>query len=199
MNVRSIPTHYAGHLMRSRVEARWAVFLDTLGVKWTYESQGLEITGNDGQIVRYLPDYFIAEWDVYLEIKGPPPNEAERHKAQSLADATEKAVWLLAGEPGRGYFICYIFTPFEPVKVDKEFKWPLTEAQQEILSKAYLAARQSRFEHGQTGPPENWDKEKSNTPAEAEEILALRVQHRDQQEAPMSDDDFWARAKVINP
>lgn len=38
-----IPTMYKGIQFRSRLEARWAVFFDTLGIKWEYEPQGYEI------------------------------------------------------------------------------------------------------------------------------------------------------------
>ena len=37
MNVK--PTEYAGCLFRSRLEARWAVFFDTLNIKWEYEPE----------------------------------------------------------------------------------------------------------------------------------------------------------------
>ena len=38
-----IPTMYKGIKFRSRLEARWAVFFDTLGIEWEYEPQGYEI------------------------------------------------------------------------------------------------------------------------------------------------------------
>lgn len=51
--VQAIETEYAGRRFRSRLEARWAVFLDHLDLKWLYEPQGY-LLGN-GE--RYLPDY----------------------------------------------------------------------------------------------------------------------------------------------
>jgi hypothetical protein len=30
----AIPTRYKGYHFRSRLEARWAVFFDALGIKW---------------------------------------------------------------------------------------------------------------------------------------------------------------------
>lgn len=53
--IKAIDTRYAGHLFRSRLEARWAVFLDQLGLRWEYEPEGFEIY--DG--TRYLPDFRI--------------------------------------------------------------------------------------------------------------------------------------------
>lgn len=38
-----IPTMYKGIQFRSRLEARWAVFFDTLGIEWEYEPQGYAI------------------------------------------------------------------------------------------------------------------------------------------------------------
>ncbi len=39
----AIETHYAGCRFRSRLEARWAVFFDAIGIEWQYEPQGFEI------------------------------------------------------------------------------------------------------------------------------------------------------------
>ena len=44
--VRAIETRYAGYRFRSRLEARWAVFFQTLGTPWLYEPQGYEIPGH---------------------------------------------------------------------------------------------------------------------------------------------------------
>ena len=38
--MKAIQTQYQGRLFRSRLEARWAVFLDALGVRWQYEPEG---------------------------------------------------------------------------------------------------------------------------------------------------------------
>lgn len=41
--LKAIQTEYKGYLFRSRLEARWAVFLDSLGVKWEYEPEGYDL------------------------------------------------------------------------------------------------------------------------------------------------------------
>jgi hypothetical protein len=51
--IKAIDTRYAGHLFRSRLEARWAVFFDQIGLRWEYEPEGYVIS--DG--TRYLPDF----------------------------------------------------------------------------------------------------------------------------------------------
>lgn len=58
MTIKAIETHYKGFRFRSRLEARWAVFFDVLGVPWRYELDGFELAGV-GKTERYLPDFFV--------------------------------------------------------------------------------------------------------------------------------------------
>lgn len=62
----AIETEYAGHRFRSRLEARWAVFFDKLGVSWLYEPQGYELGNGE----RYLPDFWLPDLQVWVEVKG---------------------------------------------------------------------------------------------------------------------------------
>lgn len=66
--IRAIDTEYAGHRMRSRLEARWAIFFDALNIDWEYEPQGIETLTPSGR-VRYLPDFRLdnGQW---VEVKG---------------------------------------------------------------------------------------------------------------------------------
>jgi hypothetical protein len=67
--IQAIETHYHGYRFRSRLEARWAVALDHLGVRWEYEQQGYDLNG-----VRYLPDFWLPDQETFVEIKpGPEP------------------------------------------------------------------------------------------------------------------------------
>lgn len=66
--VRAIETRYAGHRFRSRLEARWAVFFDVLGIDWMYEPEGYEL--DNGK--RYLPDFFLPATQTWVEVKGTP-------------------------------------------------------------------------------------------------------------------------------
>ena len=43
--IKAIETVYNGYRFRSRVEARWAVFFDTLGVPYEYEKEGFDFDG----------------------------------------------------------------------------------------------------------------------------------------------------------
>jgi hypothetical protein len=43
VSIAAIETRYGGCRFRSRLEARWAVFFDDLGIPWEYESQGWDL------------------------------------------------------------------------------------------------------------------------------------------------------------
>lgn len=53
--MKAIETTYKGYKFRSRTEARWAVFFDSLGLQWEYEPEGFDL----GSGVRYLPDFKV--------------------------------------------------------------------------------------------------------------------------------------------
>lgn len=92
--LKAIETIYAGYRMRSRLEARWAVFLDALGVKWDYEREGFNLDG-----LLYLPDFYIQDFNCWIEIKGPYPTETEIEKCRRLAKASGQVVLLVTGDP----------------------------------------------------------------------------------------------------
>lgn len=97
--LKAIETHYAGCRFRSRTEARWAVFLDALGLKWEYEREGFELPSG-----RYLPDFWIPEWGVWMEVKGGEPTEAEQTLTYELAEATNCPCVIAKGIPEQGAF-----------------------------------------------------------------------------------------------
>ncbi len=79
--IKPIETQYKGYLFRSRLEARWAVFFDTCGVRWEYEPEGYILP--NGQ--KYLPDFLLhgvdgrAPDDLYVEVKGKmTPDDARK-------------------------------------------------------------------------------------------------------------------------
>ena len=43
MSIKPIETIYNGYRFRSRLEARWAVFFDKIGIKYQYEPEGYEV------------------------------------------------------------------------------------------------------------------------------------------------------------
>lgn len=77
MEIKPIETIYNGYRFRSRLEARWAVFFDALGIEYEYEPEGFELPSGR----RYLPDFRVKCWgtrghieeepfDLYIEVKG---------------------------------------------------------------------------------------------------------------------------------
>ena len=93
--MQAIETQYKGYRFRSRLEARWAVFLDALGIDWQYEPEGFELS--DG--TRYLPDFYLPKFNGGLWVEVKPENDAW-DKAKSFANEPGRAVWLAYGEPG---------------------------------------------------------------------------------------------------
>ncbi len=90
--VQAIETEYAGHLFRSRLEARWAVFMDALGITWEYEPQRYQLPSG-----KYLPDFWLPAQQFYLEVKGTPPSSYYRRLLQELADGTGARLMLAVG------------------------------------------------------------------------------------------------------
>lgn len=85
-DIKPIETNYKGCRFRSRLEARWAVFFDSIGLKWEYEPEGFVL--EDGTC--YLPDFKIhvkhrsctnEREPVYVEIKGEMSDE-DLHKIE---------------------------------------------------------------------------------------------------------------------
>jgi hypothetical protein len=62
--MKAIPTEYNGTRFRSRLEARWSIALDALGIPWEYEPRRFYLS----QDRSYLPDFRL--WGVvYAEVK----------------------------------------------------------------------------------------------------------------------------------
>jgi hypothetical protein len=103
--IKAIETQYKGYRFRSRLEARWAVWLDEIGWAWEFEPEGFELA--DGE--RYLPDFLLraaAGGDIpqgrplcWLEIKPQPPTHGERRKAEMLAVQSKIPVLFGVGLP----------------------------------------------------------------------------------------------------
>jgi hypothetical protein len=115
MSNQAIETKYNGHLFRSRLEARWAVWLDSLGIKYSYELQGFDLDGD-----AYLPDFWLpfpsgTAWaqgtppvaGYWLEIKPAPLSEHEEKLLSKLAQHTKHNTLAFAGDPWPGEFALY--------------------------------------------------------------------------------------------
>lgn len=99
--IKPIETLYKGYRFRSRLEARWAVFLDTLGVKWEYEPEGFELPSGR----RYLPDFKVnchgtrgecydkPSFPLYIEVKGVM-TEADAAKIKEFSGLSKIDEWI---------------------------------------------------------------------------------------------------------
>jgi len=93
--VKAIDTQYKGYKFRSRLEARFAVFLDAMGISWDYEVQGYDLPING----RYLPDFYLPNGDLapgysrplWIEVKAGEPTLPEINKLRELAVTTKTA------------------------------------------------------------------------------------------------------------
>ena len=117
---KAIQTHYKGYYFRSRLEARWAVFFEHLGIEYQYEPEGFEkemYYDDDSKILRYLPDFYLPKLNTWVEVKGlMTDKEAQKlgdfldwdcplpyfkdgnQKCFSLYNQTNKAKFIILGE-----------------------------------------------------------------------------------------------------
>ncbi len=102
---KAIETTYKGYRFRSRLEARWAVFLSEVGLLWSYETEGFDLDG-----LRYLPDFKVDAWHAFVEVKPDRrPTAEEEEKARRLAWAADETVLLLCGNPWPGEHRIFVF------------------------------------------------------------------------------------------
>lgn len=173
--IKAIETRYKGYRFRSRLEARWAVFFDALGLEWQYEPEGFELPSG-----RYLPDFLVTwpgRWDgeqssFWCEVKPAPLDARERELCEQLVATTERECILLVGMPEpKAYTAISIDIDFNgPTPTDstqdtevllwsgKRRPWwtPFDDDVQIYAAKdatymsAVFAARAARFEYGET-------------------------------------------------
>lgn len=107
--LKAIETRYQGFKFRSRLEARWAVFFEKMGLGWKYEIEGYELPGpwyflptsEQNKDLRYLPDFFIPAWDCWVEVKAGAATASEMMKCAKLSKEAGKRVLLIIGSPTR--------------------------------------------------------------------------------------------------
>lgn len=85
MDIKPIETVYNGYRFRSRLEARWAVFFDKIGIKYQYEPEGYEVDLGD-KVIRYLPDFYLPDQNIHAEVKP---------SFEKLMEDSEKLAWMI--------------------------------------------------------------------------------------------------------
>jgi len=164
--MQAIETVYKGYRFRSRLEARWAVFFDALGIEWEYEPEGYILKGG----LCYLPDFWLPQVDLFAEVKPVELTEDELEKVNLLAIESGFGVLKLVGTPENKPYLAvhptrsgvedcaYCLTMYHNYPVEEsrfycmpgdygkggDAYWPDTEFAAE-------KARSARFEYGEEG------------------------------------------------
>lgn len=168
--IRPIATRYSGFLFRSRLEARWAVFFDKLGIKWLYEPQGFDVDGRP-----YLPDFCLLLGEMlWAEIKpaiDADPDGVSRFRSFIAArgdrgvvltdigrDAEDDEYLLIgSGADSRGFWAACcddhhfsVITSYEPGCPDCG-PYGIWHSQRRLFGPAFDAARSARFDQRVSG------------------------------------------------
>lgn len=106
--MKAIETVYRGIKFRSRNEARWAVFMDQIGVPFDYEPEGFQMENG----LRYLPDFYLTNQKIWAEVKAEMPTPSEIEKAQRLTNESGLALVFLIFASGRTQCIEHSGGPF---------------------------------------------------------------------------------------
>lgn len=184
MTIKAIETIYNGYRFRSRLEARWAVFFDALGIRYEYEPEGFDL----GEAGWYLPDFWLPDQECWFEVKGKYPGEKspESRKAVELAAQSGYSVFEAIGGTFEGLWFdretveyrgqeIREYTPYHKEANDYESDFGCSWQQcsmtgsvylgrggcpcggnehnngNRAITRAFRAARQARFEHGERG------------------------------------------------
>lgn len=103
--IQPIPTEYAGVRFRSRLEARWAVYFDAIGVKWQYEREGYQLPSG-----WHIPDFYLSVEHVWVSVKFKAGySKDDVLKCRDLCESTGEMVIMTDGPPslaGHEYFQC---------------------------------------------------------------------------------------------
>jgi len=165
--LKAIETRYRGYRFRSRLEARWAVYFDTIGLRWEYEPQGFKFACGP-----YLPDFWLPQVEMWAEVKPVEFTSEEMARVCALATESRHPVLMLVGVPD--------LIPYWAHEGDYPDDHDCPPTMDYILSNGYLdegrffgstgmsrgeridprffsdvaraveAARSARFEHGET-------------------------------------------------
>lgn len=165
--IKAIETRYKGYRFRSRLEARWAVFFDALGIKWEYEKEGFDLDGE-----YYLPDFWLPQVGMWAEVKGDTFTGRERELCRCLAKSHGHSVLMLCGAPDYRVYYFYEYDSDENIvqEIDcyltihylDEHRFYSCIWEDRAETEAYLrdddsyieavnASRSARFEHGECG------------------------------------------------
>lgn len=167
---KAIQTVYNGYRFRSRLEARWAVFFDVLGVEYEYEKEGYDL----GKAGWYLPDFWLPHFPdrdsndgitgVFVEIKPAKAKPDEYAKALALAEQTGQSVFVMQGLPFTDKYTVTQIQVWDLGRLEKpiiienlQFQEHIEKVQYEGFPVEYLhsigLSNDKEQAHGFVGPP----------------------------------------------
>ncbi|MFD8471913.1 hypothetical protein ACFV2E_07615 [Streptomyces globisporus] len=94
-------TPYAGHQFRTRLEARWAVFFDTLQVRWQYEPQAFDLAplpDNTLHLGTYLPTFWLPAQKAWFAVTRDEPADEGWQRFFRFAELLDQRAFLAVGE-----------------------------------------------------------------------------------------------------
>lgn len=160
--IKAIQTEYRDYRFRSRLEARWAIFFDLVGIRWEYEIEGFWLDGK----TKYLPDFWLPQSSTMVEIKPfATPSRVETGKCKAVS--AKHQMLLICGDPLEHKAMLYVdgekhkslsklsmseWMPVSFSKAMKEIQF-LHKGQESSELVHAKAARKFRFEHGETPGP----------------------------------------------
>jgi hypothetical protein len=145
VDIKPIETKYKGYHFRSRLEARWAVFFDALGLQWEYEKEGFYIDD-----IMYLPDFFVISEDGdgwFVEVKGDMTDTNSINKVKYL-DNNPPPYALGCFLVGQIEYPSKSLNPAEFNHVSLICQILLKKYSKNRIDLAVEKARSARFEHG---------------------------------------------------
>lgn len=175
--MKAIETRYKGYRFRSRLEARWAIFFDVIGIRYEYESEGFVLPSGP-----YLPDFWLPELRLWGEVK-PSRDVFDWNQALELAEHTGREVVALIGAPDFDWYEMQrpsyevVDATVTPNRVEiwqpqhdwidfgqsaeertRQWVWgaddkPSCFSSTDRMDRAVSAARGARFEHGESPRP----------------------------------------------
>jgi hypothetical protein len=106
-------TLYKNIMFKSRLEAKWAIFFDELGIKWQYEPEYSDVECGCFRIY-YKPDFFLPDYELWVEVKPVDMKLISEGDFRKILGWTkmELEMLVLIGEPriladnNRAHYLC---------------------------------------------------------------------------------------------
>lgn len=137
--IRSIPTKYKDIIFKSKLEAKWAKWLDEKQIIWAYEEEGIDLYGE-----WYLPDFWLPEIRTILEVKGYQQgilktfqlSQIYYYNEEDWKHQHENTFILLAGSPVPSIYNIHNALGYRLLKCDKCGRNSITTIGSQYLCRA---------------------------------------------------------------